>query len=600
MRKVVVLLLTAIFSFSLFSQEVTFTASAAPSVLRAGEQFNLIYTSNEAISELLLPDMSDFELLGGPSQSRSQSVYSENGRITTTSSHQYTYFFRALNEGKFTIPAATAKIRNKDIESNSINIEVLPPGSAQQGGGGNNDNSATVPESDDVFIRLIPDKRDAYVGEPVKIIVKVYTKLNLSNIDYNFQGPDFTGFFIEPVSIPPPRNLESESYNGDIFYTAVLREAYIIPQHSGEIILHPFNVDATVRREVNRRSSDPFFSDFFFPEVENVPVTLTSNTVSLQVKGLPPGAPDSFTGAVGNFTFESTFSPTIANTNEPLTLRITLSGTGNLKLVNELNMNLPAGLIKYEPVIQTNMDGAVSGEKSFEYLVIPEYPGNYAVPPISFTYFDPNTGKYISVNSDPYTIKVDRNPWDTIPAGMAGIVREDIQLLNQDIRYIKTRHVNLKPKGKYFAGSLLYYILISSIILICLLAIYYFDRWIEGRADIALLRKNRADKYVKKRLQSSNEYLKQKQYTELYEELLSALWGYLSDKLNIPLSRLSKETADLMLREKQVDSELSTKFFDITSKCEEARYAPSSNNHNANELYQSAFDIISKLHQKLK
>ncbi len=585
------------------AQDVTFEASVSPNVLRVGEQFNLIFTSNEQITDLDLPEVSDFEFLGGPSQGHSQSFSSTGGKITRTSTYQHTYFFRAIKEGTFTIPAATAKIGNKEYKSNPVSVEIVAgqaPAARQSQPDETGREQQEAIDDNSLFIRLIADKSEAYIGEQITVTIKIYSKVSLSGIDQGFKGPDFTGFFMEPVDVPALRSLEREVYEGDIYGTGILRKVVIIPQQTGEIVIEPFDIDVSVRQQVRRRIPDSFFDDFFFDDYQNIQYTLKSKPVKIKINPLPEEKPDSFTGAVGDFRLTSSLNKTATVTNEPLTLKYMISGTGNLKLMDELTVDIPDGLEKYDPVIHTNMSNATSGTKTFEYLIIPQTPGTYMIPPATFTYFNPIEKEYRTLLSQSYTINVEKGQWDSLSPVISGVIKEDVQLLNQDIHYIKTRSLHVKEKDSYFAGSLLYYILSALVLVIFILLLTIRNRLKAYNADVVQVRKRKADRYAQKRLRHCNELLKQEKYTEFYDVLLAALWRYLSDKLNIPLSGLSRETAEENLLKRNVDDELIHEFFRITGECEMARYTPVTAYSGVKQVYEDALKVISKIQQKLK
>jgi hypothetical protein len=599
-----------ILSFSFFmlftgrSQDVQFTAAATPNVIRVGEQFNLTYTSNQEISSLDLPDLNDFELLGGPSQSHSQSVYTVNGKITATSTYQFTYFFRALKEGKFNIPAATARIKNKTYQSNTTNIEVITgsgqAGQQAQGANATEPEQAEVTGDKDIFVSLILDKKTAYLGEQIMATVKIYTKKSLSAVDQSFKGPDFTGFFTEPVDVPQLRNLQREAINNDIYYTGVLRKFVIMPQKTGEITIQPFDLDVAMRQEVRRRFADPFFDDFDIPEVQQIPVKLKSKAVKINVRPLPPDAPVSFTGAVGSFNMKSSLNKTTTRTNEPLTLKLAISGKGNIKLINEVNVNVPYDMEKYDPVINTHLDNPLSGTKTFEYMLVPRIAGSYTIPQIEFTYFDPSSNQYKTLQTLAYTVQVEQGQGDSLMAVVPGMSKEDVKLLNQDIRFIKSKPVRLLKKTVYLAQSPFYYLLYLFALAVFIAVILIRNSYIRKNADIIGVRLRKADKYARKRLKRSEALLKQGDHAGFYEELLGATWGYLSDKLKIPVAELSKDTARGALLEHAVDEQLIDDLFRITSECEVARYSQASGSISMDKLYHDALQIISTLQQKLR
>jgi hypothetical protein len=599
--QVVILL---ILSGCIQAQDVEFTAVASPDVLRVGEQFNLIYSSNVELEEFDLPDIRDFQFLGGPSQGHSQSVSSINGKITTTSTYQYTYFFRAVKEGKFTIPPAAITVRNKDYKSNAIQLEVIKSSAQNQpqnqpaSDGGDRQNGQVG--ENDLLVRLVLDKNLAYLGEQILATVKIYTKTNLAGIDQGFKGPDYTGFFTEPIETPPLRNLQREVVDGEIYYTGVVRRMVIIPQKTGEIIIEPFDLDVALRKEVRRKFADPFFDDFSIPDVQEIPVKLKSRPVKVTVKQLPPGAPSSFKGAVGNFRISSSLSKTFATTGEPLTLKVALAGKGNLKLINEVEINLPYDLERYDPVINTQLDNPLSGIKTFEYLIMPKVAGQFTIPPVEFTYFDADAARYKTLLTPSYDIRVEKGQGDTLMALVPGMNKEDVKLLNQDIRFIKTKVYNPGLIGQYVALGPWYYILYALALFIFFGFLSIRRKMIRQNADIAGMRLRKADKYARKRLRKSEHLLKQGNDAAFYEEILGALWDYLSHKLNIPVASLSKDSVRSSMEGRGVDGELMDRLFNITNACEMARYGHGSGEIVKENLYHQALEVITDLQQKLK
>jgi hypothetical protein len=600
------ILISAIFTFlpgCLSAQESKLTASVSPTVMRVGDQFNLTFTSEDEVSELELPGLENMEVLGGPRQGHSQSVYSVNGKITSTSTYQYTYFLKAVKEGKFSIPAVTAKIKNKPVRSNAVTIEVLAansqqsrPGQSASGTGQPGDGSVS---DRDLFVNLILDKKEVYLGEQITATVKIFTKVDLYRVD-PFKGPDFTGFFTEPLTIPQLRSLQSEAYNGDIYGTGILSKTMIIPQKTGPITIKSFDLGVTMRKEVRRRVADPFFDDFDIPDVQEIPFKLKSKEVTVQVKPLPANAPASFGGAVGNFTFNSSLNKTSTHTNEPVTLKLTISGRGNIKLINEPQFELPGDFEKFDPVINSRVDNSLSGTKTFEYLLMPKAPGTFSIPSVEFSYFDPSSKLYKTLKSQAVTIKVEKGQGDAAMVANPGITKEDIKLLNQDIRFIRNKPIPLQANRTFWADSIWYYLLYVLLVVLFILITSRRRKQLRNKSDVALMRLRKADRYARKRLTKSAELLKQGETNRFYEELLGAVWGYLSDKLNIPLSALSRETARSALQSRSVEENVMDDLFRIIDECETARYGQVSENMGMEKLYQDTLSIITMIQQKLK
>lgn len=584
----------------ILAQETQLTAVASPNVLRVGDQFQLEYSFSEQFEDFSLPEIQDFELTGGPNVGHSQNFYSENGKVTTFSSYQYTYFFRAKKEGKFTIPPATTKFKNKVYKSNAVTIEVVKAVAKNQSqmqqrtSAGQPATQEEQLNNNDLFVQLILDKHQAYIGEQIMATVKIYTLKKLSFADQNFAGPEFPGFFTEPIETPPLRRLENEAIDGEIYGTGVLRKVLIIPQKSGVLTIPSFNLDVAYLREYRRR-----FFDVTIPETEEVPVNLKSKPVSITVKPLPANAPASFKGAVGKFAIQASVSSMQGKTGEPLTFKLTVTGKGNLKLVNEVLFNVPAGIEKYDPVINTRLNNALSGTKTFEYLLIPGSSGDFVIPSAEFTYFDTDANKYTTLKTQSFKIHVTQGKGDSLSADNNGVSKEEVRLLNQDIRYIKSNNLKLYKIDDFFGLTIWYYLIV--IILVALFAgiLMIRKKHVEQQLDLKGLRFRNADKYARKRLRNSYTLLKQGNNAAFYEELLGAIWNYLSYKLDIPMATLSKDTAEKNLSERNIDSETLKLLFQITDACEMARYGQAGE-FNKEQIYKNALEVITTLQQKLK
>jgi hypothetical protein len=336
------------------------------------------------------------------------------------------------------------------------------------------------------------------------------------------------------------------------------------------------------------------------PDEQEVRVTLRSKAVKIQVIPLPGDAPASFHSAVGNFRFSSTLSKTTATVNEPLTLKYNISGKGNIKLINELNVQLPYDLEKYDPVINTRFDNPQSGTKTFEYMVVPKIAGTFTIPAVEFSYFNPGTRQYHTIKSQSYTLQVAQGNGDSLVNMSPVITREEVKMLNQDIRFIKSEPFHLQSGRNYLAESPWYYGLYLMACLLMMFVGWYRNKIIGRHADVAGMRNRKADQYARKRLRRSAELLKQGKNNAFYEELLGAIWGYLSDKLNIPVSSLSRESAKIALLERSVDESLADELFRIAGECEMARYAMAAGNVAMDQLYGDALEVISLIQQKLK
>lgn len=607
MNRIIIILFVNIFALlTNEAQDIKFTATAVPKVLRVGEQFQLVYEINKDVSELQIPELNDFQLLGGPSTSSSSSIQIINGKTTRSSKYTYTYYLSALKDGIYTIAPATAKIKKDTYKSNAVKIEVIK---------GKSSTSQTTPSTaspaaksssnvdthagEDLFIRLLVDKKNAYIGEQIIAWIKIYSKINITQIDPNFKAPEFTGFYQQPFEIPPLRALERENVNGEIYGTGILRKIVLYPQKSGEIIIQPFDIDVAYQKQVKRKSRS-IFDDFFGPTVQNVPVKLKSKAVKLNIKSLPASMPSSFTGAVGNFRMSASINKTQVKTNDAVTLKVNISGKGNIKLIDEMEFEFPPALETFKPIVKTKQDNVLEGSQSFEYTIIPRYAGDFKIGPIEFTYFNPSTRSYKILKSQEFNISVAKGEEDTTTVVISGLSKEDVKLLSSDIIFIKNKPFNLTPKNKFIFGSTRFYAMYLISLMLFLLIILFRRKRIKRNANIKLVKNRRANKFARKRLKKASGFMRQNNRKTFYDEVLKAMWGYLSDKLNIPIADLSKDTSREALIRNKINDNLMNKFYDIIDSCEYARYSPGDESSEMQKLYNDAIKTIIKLQQKLR
>ncbi len=599
LKMLLIIMLTASYSFA---QDVEFNASAPP-VVSVGEQFRLTYSLNNRGSDLRLPDLGSFRLVSGPSTSSSSSVQIINGQMTQTQSVTYTYTLMATEAGTFSIGPATVTVGSEQYTSNPVQIEVVPdsegrrtaPGQPQVPG------TAVRPRDvsgEDLFVRIHFDKREVYQGEGVVATIKLYSKLDLTGIE-NVRFPAFSGFFQQEIEVPPLRSLNREVIDGEIYGTGVLKQLILFPQRSGEINIGSFEMDALVRQRTARRGSlfDDFFGGF---ETTRIPVK--SPPLSLNIKPLPDQRPAGFNGAVGDFRLDVDIDPGEIRTNEAVSLRVTISGKGNLQLLARPGVDFPPGFEVYDPSVRENITNNVSGQEGrivYEYLMIPRNEGNFRIPPVQFSYFNPAIGSYRTLSSGEVKLAVQRGEESDRDPSVAGYMREDIRILGSDIRFIKTGGLILKRIGYDPFGSFRFYLWFILPLLAFVSLIVIQRKNIRDRADIALVKKRRASKMARRRLKNAGMYLKQNDHQQFFEEMLRANWGYLSDKLLIPVSGLNRENAKSALLEKSVPQKEADRLMDIIGECEFARYAPSSAAGDMERIYRDTINIITEIEQNI-
>ncbi|MCG8699694.1 MAG: BatD family protein [Bacteroidales bacterium] len=601
-KRISILVLSTLLITNAFSQNVSFKAEA-PRLVRVGEQFQLTFSVNQSISNFQAPNLNDFQYLGGPQTGHSTSIQMGGGKTIKNTTYTYTYFLRGSKPGKFTISPASASYKSKTIKSNSLTIEVVGSAnqSTQSGQTGSSTQKSNVKTGgEDIFIRLHVDKKTAYVGEQVTAWVKLYTKVNISGLEQP-QGLDYTGFYKQDVEIPELRQLNREKVGNEIYHTGVIQKVILYPQQSGQVTIKPFTVTTQVQQQTNQSRS--IFDDFFGSSYRTVNIELKSKAVKLNIKPMPgDNKPGDFSGAVGTFKIKGSVNNTSVKTNDAITFKVTISGTGNVKLLDNIETNFPAAFDVFDPVINTQLDAGTngkSGRKTFEYTVIPRHAGEFTVQPFEFTYFNPSTKQYKTINTPEYTINVAKGDNDTAVTVISGISKKEIEILGSDIKFIET-DFELQRQKAYFIASPLFYL--SYIIpLLLLVAILIVRRQqIKERADRAKYLNRRANKQARKRLKVAREMLEQNKADKFYEEITKALWGYLSEKVGIPISELSVDSAKKHLLSRNINEDITSSFIQMIEDCEFARYAPSSSGMDMKEIVEKSATLISQIDQKIK
>ena len=587
-------------SGTLFAQDVVFKASAPKGVVK-GEQFRLTYTLNKEGKDLRLSsDMDGFQIMFGPSVSSSYSTQIINGKSTSQSSFTYTYILTAPEEGSFTIGPASINVDGSNYKSNSVQINVLPPDKeAEESKSEQSPSSSSSAEikDTDAFIRAIVSKNKIYEQEGFMVTFKLYTTLDV--VDFGrIEFPEFEGFLVEELDMASNQQLQLEHYNGRNYYTAVLRKTLLFPQRSGKMTIPSGRLEMVFSVPSGKKTSS-----FFGMQEVNVDVKkpMITNPVSINVDALPSGKPSSFKGAVGSFTFKPSISTEKIAANEPVTIKLEISGRGNQKLIQNPEVEFPTNFELYDPTIENDLTPSANGfngTRTIEYLVIPRYEGDYSIPPIEFSYFDISSRSYKTLKSPSYSLVVLKG--DPSKATASSYVNQQQVRVEQDIRYIKTGNPRFIKTDNFFVGSWGYWLwyLIPFVLLLAFFVIY--RKQMKLNADIALMRNKRANKVAKRRLRQAESYLKKHDKENFYNEVLQALWGYFSDKLSIPGAELTRSNIGAELSRYGVDEVLIERFMKILDTCEFARYAPVESSVAMDEIYQEASDSIGKMENILK
>lgn len=592
------------------AEEVNFTLNA-PNVVSMGEQFRLTIALNQS-ERPKLPSLDDFDLLYGPSTSQSTSMQIINGKRSTTREFSYTYILQAKTEGTFTIQPATVSIDGKDYQTNSLKIQVVK-GRSNTSGQGNA--SATAKQEnfdeaemskDDLFALISLNKTRAYKGEQIIATIRLYASPNIPIAGFgSVTFPSFEGFYTQDIEMPQQVNFEREAYNNKIYQVGTLKKTILFPQQSGEITINPFEIECILRKRVG--SSQGGFFGGMFDNYTNVSSKVISKPVKVNIQDIPD-EPSNFSGAIGDMGMVANIDKTEAKSNDAITLKLTIKGNGNLRLIDAPKITFPDDFEVYDPKKTESLRSTSNGQEgsiSFEYLIIPRFAGNYTIPAISFTSFNPSTKKFNTSSSQEFNLTVTKSDDDgqnpiINSASSAFGNKEDLKQLGNDIRYIKQGKYTLKNPQDTFYGSLSFWLIyILSAAGFIIIAIVYRKK-LKENADIALSKNKKANKVAKKRLKLAANFMKLHKSEEFYEAILKAFWGYLGDKLNIPVSKLTRDNAIDSLQKLSVSDENIKEFVDIINTCEFARYAPSSNDAAIEDLYNRSAELMGKLDKQIR
>lgn len=578
---------------------------SAPNAVSVGDQFRLTFSVNARGENLKLPDLSSFDVLMGPSTSQSTSVQIINGRTTQSQTFSYTFILRAKEQGTFNIRPGSIEVEGKVIQSNPLTIQVVAGRPQQQAPHGQQQETQPEAQSgtisrEDLFLRLELNKRNVYKGEQIIATVKIYANPNLPLTGFEeVTLPTYEGFFTQDIDIPQQINFTREVFNDKIYQVGVLKKTVLFPQQSGNITIRPFNITVLVQQRVRQRS---FFDDFF-SGIQTARAKLTADAVTINVRDLPP-APADFYGGVGSFNITSVISDTEVTTNDAVTFKVTINGTGNLRLIQSPKLDLSSDFDLYDPRSTDNVrvsEAGMTGSRTIEYLFQPRFEGSFTVPAMQFSYFNPATGQYERRATPEYKLEVAKGSEDRSTSGvMRTIRRQDLQLIGQDIRFIWQKPMPLRITGHTFFGSNLFYGIYLAGLFGFLVFFVSYRKKLKENANVALSRNKKASRVARKHLRAATLNLKKNEENAFYESVLKAFWGYLSDKLSIPIATLKRETAIEGLQKRNVDQMLIDEFLRVVDQCEFARFAPSGGNQAMQEVFENAEKVISKMEKQIK
>lgn len=603
---------------ALFAQDVRLTGQAKQ-VVAVGETFTLTYTLNAQGSGFRGPNIQSFDMLSGPNTSTSSSIRSVNGSTTMSITYTFTYLLQATREGSFEIPAASVTVNGRQISSNTVSIKVVknPNGSGTQNQGSGNQarggtSQAGSGSSTDVYVKAFASNSNPLQGEGIVITYKIFTKVPVSQINIS-KLSSFSGFWSQNLMKENDKLQQTtQVIDGEQYIVADIRKIALFPLKSGRLVIDPLELAcvAQVRRQTKTKTGDPFFDDFFNDSffnsgVANVEKNLKSNPLIINVRPLPEvGKPADFSGAVGSFTFHSEADKTHLKTNEAVTLKCTVSGRGNIQLIDKMNIAFPPDFESYDPKVTSDIQSSaagVSGNQVFEYLLIPRKPGKFSIKPITFSYFDLEKNRYVSLTSPEFNLDVEKGSGESGSVmTYSGANKEEIKYIGSDIRHIKENTISLVPVGTMFFNTLIFWMLLVGPFLLFLLFLILWRKLAARRGDTILMKNLRATKIARKRLHKAEGFQKAGQQENFYVAISQALWGYLSDKFSIPMAELSIDSVHEALVRKNVSEAIISQFIDTLNNTEFSRFAPGEKNVNMERIYNEALEIIAKMERELK
>lgn len=608
MRKIIFLLFTILAAWQVkAADKVRFVAEAADVVV-SGDQVRLVFTVNsQDIKDFRAPSIKGFDVLMGPSRSQQSSIQIINGKRTSNSSTAFTYILLAGSPGTYTIPAASVEVNGEKVFSNAISIKVLPQDQTSGNSGNNGGGSASSSRSqaagsrisaNDLFITATASKTTVHEQEAILLTYKVYTVVNLRQLRGDM--PDLKGFHTQEVDLPQQKKFTLEHYKGRNYNTTVWSQYVLFPQQTGKLEVPSITFDGVIAQQTV--SDDPFDAFFNGGGYVEVKKKITTPKVVINVQPLP-SKPAGFAGAVGEFKLASSINATDVKTNDAVTIKLTLSGTGNMKLIGTPEVKFPQDFEIYDPKVTDDYkltNSGLTGTKTFEYLAIPRHAGNFTIPAVEFTYFDLKSNSYKTLKTEAYNLKVAKGQGNADQVISDFTNKESVKMLGKDIRFIKLGDSSLRPKGDFFFGTVGYYLCyLIPLLLFVVFAVIYRQKALEN-ANVAKVKTKKANKVATRRMKLAGKLLAENKKNEFYDEVLKALWGYISDKLSIPVSQLSKDNIEAELTNYGVQEALIAEFIGVLNECEYARYAPGNENEAMDKVYSASVEVISKMENSIK
>jgi hypothetical protein len=583
----------------LWAQNIKFTASASKNTVGTGEVFEVTFAVNGNMDRFTPPDFGGLQVVGGPNQS--SSMESING--TTTMNSAVSYEVVAAKEGEFTINPASVVVNGRSYTSTAIRIKVIKGRPVQQNSRAQGIPDNTVADakmdlSKTLFLRAIVDKDNVYQGQQLTLTYRIYTRVGIAQSQVN-KFPDLTGFYNQDVKDQPQQaKWNIETYKGLKYNVADIKQVILFPEHAGNITIDPFEMTFIAR--VAAPAHD-IMEQFFGNSQTDVKYNAKSLPLIVHVKPLPEaGKPVTFTGAVGNFSLDASVDKSQLKANESLNYKLKITGAGNIKLLKNLNVIFPLDFEKYDPKVTdtvTEHITGVAGSRFYNYLLIPRHQGDYTIDPVKFSYFNPATGRYVTLSTRAFKIKVDKGKIENNVTAFASD-KQDVKILDKDIRYIKTDEGDITETGDEFFGSVSYYFLLLLGPIVAIAALIYRNQNRKYNSDVVKVKGRRAGRVAAKHLANAQKQLSANNTKAFYEAIFRGLYGYLSDKLNIAAADLDRENIAAALKARAVDDEVIGRLTDTLDLCEMARYAPVTQ-ISEQQVFDKAKGIINDIESKI-
>jgi hypothetical protein len=598
-----IFLISVILFFGGLSYAQSFTASVNNATVGLNDQFEVDFIFNgkdiNGVRNLTPPNFSNFLVLTGPNQSSSMQII--NGAVS--GSLTFSYVLQPKSLGKFTIGKAYVEYNGTRYNTSPLEITVIK-GSAKPQQQQNSNSISTKEIADNLFIRAIVDRSRVYLGQQVTVTYKLYTRLNIAAQMSISKLPQYQGFWSEEIETPNNINFTTEMYEGKQFKVGILKKAALFPSQTGKLTVTPFGLNVPVQIK-KKKTGNNFFDDFFndpFGSSQVYNYDAKSNSVKVDVMPLPSSnVPKSFNGAVGSFSLNTDINKRKLKTNESLSLKVTISGSGNLNLVNPPEVNFPNGFEKYEPKTnaQINRKGTISGTKTTEYLLVPRTPGKKVIPAIEFSYFDPYKRSYVTLSSKPYSIDVEQGANITSDDN-SSFSKEDVKLLGEDIRYIKTSFDDVEKSSSFIIYKTGFWAAVGVPLFAFVALVGWKKREDKLAGNVQQLKFRRAEKIAKSRLKKAKKLMEANNHKEFYSEISQALFGYLEDKLHIPKSEFSFERASDEIKKKNGKEDLIEQLKNSIEKCEYVRFAPNADESSAmNGIYTDTSKVIIEIEKNI-